>query len=265
VQTIYGMAQAPCDTYRRELLDPVSPESLRPRFQGVLRQLQRGKALEPMMFLQGAYVLALAGTGYFSSKTMHCQSCLHQVHRHGSLTSSHQMLGAALIHPDVRAVIPWMPAPIVHQDGMAKHDGERHAAKRFLLKRRQDHPPLNCMVTDDSRSAKAPPIETRHDHGCHYLLGVKAGDQVYRFKQVQAAEEAGRMAHDARHDRAAGVVHRCRFVHDVPLHASRSDVRVNCMEYWEIGKDMAQHFSGVTNLRVRKRNVYQLMRGGRAR
>src|SRR5215472_2083394 len=48
LQTIYGIAQAPCDTYMRALLDPVSPESLRPSFQGVLRQLQRGKALEPM-------------------------------------------------------------------------------------------------------------------------------------------------------------------------------------------------------------------------
>jgi hypothetical protein len=37
------------------------------------------------------------------------------------------------------------------------------------------------------------------------------------------------------------------------------------MEYWEIGQDMVQHFSWVTNLRVSKRNVYQLMRGGRAR
>jgi len=51
-----------------------------------------------MMFLQGAYLLALDGTGYFSSKTIHCQSCLHKVHRNGSITYSHQMLGAAIIH-----------------------------------------------------------------------------------------------------------------------------------------------------------------------
>src|SRR6516165_3488564 len=265
LRTLYGIAHAPCDTYMRELLDPVSPESLRPSFQGVFRQLQRGKALEPMMFLQGAYLLALDGTGYFSSKTIHCQSCLHKVHRNGSITYSHQMLGAAIIHPDFREVIPLMPEPIVHQDGMAKNDGERNAAKRFVTKLRQDHPHLNCIVTEDSLSSNAPHIETLHEHGCHYILGVKAGDHAYLFKQVQAAEEAGRMAKYERHDRTAGVVHRFRFVHDVPLNASRSDVRVNFMEYWEIGKDMVQHFSWVTNLRVSKRNVYQLMRGGRAR
>jgi hypothetical protein len=31
-----------------------------------------------------------------------------------------------------------MPAPIVPQDGMANNEGERHAATRFLSKRRQD-------------------------------------------------------------------------------------------------------------------------------
>lgn len=50
------------------------------------------------------------------------------------------------------------------------------------------------------------------------------------FQHVQAAEEAGRVTSYERHDRAAGVIQRCRFVNDVPLKASRADVQVNCME-----------------------------------
>jgi len=61
------------------------------------------------------------------------------------------------------------------------------------------------------------------------------------------------------------VGHRFRFVNDVPLNASRADVRVHGIEYWESGPDQVQHFSWVTDLRVSTRNVYQLMRGGRAR
>jgi len=265
LQTIYGIERAPCDTYMRELIDPVSPESLRPFFTGVFRQLQRGKALEPMMFLPGYYLLALDGTGYFSSKTIHCQSCMQKVHRNGSITYYHQLLGAAIIHPDFREVIPLMPEPIMKHDGTEKNDCERNAAKRFIAKLRQDHPHLKFIVTEDGLSSNAPHIETLHDYGCHYILGVKEGDHAYLFKQVQAAEEAGRVTDYERHDRAAGVVHRFRFVNDVPLNASRADVRVNFMEYWEVGKDKVQHFSWVTNLRVSKRNVYTLMRGGRAR
>jgi hypothetical protein len=193
VQTIYGMEPAPCDTSMRERIEPVSPEALRPVFQGVFRQLQRGKALEPMLCLHGASVLALDGTGYFSSTTMHCTSCLHKVHRNGSITYDHHMLGAAMIHPDLREVIPFMPEPIVQQDGTAKNDGERHAAKRFLVTLRQDHPHLNCIVTEDSLRSNAPHIETLHDHGCHSILGGKEGDHASLFTQVQAAEEAGRL------------------------------------------------------------------------
>ena len=51
--TIYGIHRAPCDTSMRETLDPVSPESLRPSFTRVFGQLQRGKTLEDMVFLDG--------------------------------------------------------------------------------------------------------------------------------------------------------------------------------------------------------------------
>jgi Transposase DDE domain len=265
LQTISGMARAPCDTRMRERLAPVSPASLRPSFTLVFRQLQRGKALEPMVFLDGHSLVALDGTGYFSSKTIHCASCLHKEHRNGSITYSHQMLGAAIIHPDCRAVIPLMPEPIVQQDGTEKNDCERNAAKRFIIKLRQDHPPLKFIITEDALSSNAPHIETLHDYGCHYILGVKAGDHAYLFQQVQAAEHAGRVTYYERHDRAAGVVHRFRFVNDVPLNASNPDVRVNFLEYWERGADKVQHFSWVTDLRVSTRNVYHLMRGGRAR
>jgi hypothetical protein len=265
LSTIYGIERVPCDTYMREILDPVSPKVLRPVFKSVFRQLQRGKALEAMTFLDGHYLLALDGTEYFSSKTIHCASCLQKVHRNGSITYFHQMLGAALLHPDMRAVIPLMPEPIVKHDGTDKNDCERNAAKRFVATLRQDHPHLKFIVTEDSLSSNAPHIETLHTYGLRYLLGVKEGDHAYLFQQVQAAEHAGRVTSYERHDRAAGIVHRFRFVNDMPLNAANTDVRVNFIEYWEIGEDKVQHFSWVTDIRVSKRNVYHLMRGGRAR
>jgi Transposase DDE domain len=263
--TIYAIDHVPCDTQMREILDPVFPESVRPLFKRIFGQLQRGKALESMLFLDDYHLLALDGTEYFSSKTIHCASCLQKTHRNGSITYSHQMLGAALIHPDQRTVIPLMPEPIVKQDGTAKNDCERNAAKRFITKLRQDHPHLKFIVTEDSLSSNAPHIETLHAHGLHYILGVKEGDHAYLFAQVQAAEQAGRMTSYERHDRAAGVVHRFRFVNDVALNTSHRDVRVNFLEYWEVSARKVQHFSWVTDLRVSPRNVYHLMRGGRAR
>src|SRR5205807_4255314 len=164
LQSIYGIGRVPCDTAMREILDPVEPERLRPAFKTVFRHLQRGKALEEMVFVQGHYLLALDGTGYFSSQQIHCESCLERHHRNGTISYSHQMLGAALIHPDKREVIPLMPEPIVKQDGTEKNDCEREAAKRLIVQLRQDHPHLPLIVTEDSLSSNAPHIQVLQDH-----------------------------------------------------------------------------------------------------
>jgi hypothetical protein len=170
-----------------------------------------------------------------------------------------------MIHPDVRAVMPLMPEPMVKQDGTDKNDGERNAAKRFVAKWRQDHPHLKFMVTEDRRSSNAPHLETLQAHDRRDILGVQEGDHTSLFKQVQAAEHAGRVSYSERHDHVAGLVHRFRLVNDGPLNASHADVGVNFIEYWEMGADNVQHFSGVTDVRVRKRHMYRLMGGGRAR
>jgi hypothetical protein len=265
LQRLYGIKRVPCDTSMREILDPVEPESLRPMFKQVFRQLQRGKALEAMVFVQGHYLLALDGTGYFSSTQIHCASCLEQHHRNGTVTYSHQLLGAALIHADKREVIPLMPEPIVKPDGASKNDCERNAAKRFLTKFRQDHPHLQVMVTEDSLSSNAPHIEMLHDHNVHYLLGVKEGDQAFLFQQVTQAEQAGRVTYYERQDAETGAHHRLRFVSNMPLNASHAALRVNFIECWETINGKVQPFSWVTDLRVNKGTVYRLMQGARAR
>jgi hypothetical protein len=265
LHTIYGIERVPCDTRMRAMLDPVSPQVLRSVFKSIFRQLQRGKALEPMAFLDGHDLLALDGTEYFSAKTLHCASGLQRSHRKGAVTSAHPMLGAALIHPDQRAVIPRMPEPIGNRDGTEKNDCERNAAKRFVAKLRQDHPHLKVIITEDSLSSNAPHIATLQAYDLRYILGVKESDHTYVFQQIKVAEQAGRVTSYERPDRAAGLVHRFRFINDLPLNASQAHVRGNCIEYWEMGDKQVQHCSGVTDIRVSTRNVYALMRGGRAR
>jgi hypothetical protein len=96
-------------------------------------------------------------------------------------------------------------------------------------------------------------------------LGVKEGDHAYLFEQVAAAEQAGRVTYYDRDDPKTNLHHRFRFASDMPLNESNADLRVNFLECWEWNQDAVQHFSWVTDLRVNKGTVYQLMWGGRAR
>jgi hypothetical protein len=74
VSHISGIERVPCDTSMREILDPGEPDSLRPVFKQVFTPRQRRKVRNAMEFVQGHSLLALDGTGYFSSNQMHCAS-----------------------------------------------------------------------------------------------------------------------------------------------------------------------------------------------
>ena len=261
---VFGIEEIPSDTQMRTILDGVNPEALRPLYKRVFSQLQRGKVLEEMVFMEGYYLLSLDGTGYFSSQTVHCESCLEKKSKDGeSSTYSHQMLGAAIVHPEQKAVIPLAPEPIIKQDGAAKNDCERNAAKRFFEKLRQDHPRLPLIIIEDALSANAPHIRELKRHNLRFILGVKPGDHKYLFSHVAQAGAEGRTTEfELVQD---GVIHRFRFLNDAPLNESNADVRVNFLEYWEIKGDKVRHFSWITDFTIDRHNAYTLMRGGRAR
>ena len=78
-------------------------------------------------------MLSLDGTGYFSSSSIHCESCLEKVSKQtGEITYQHQMLAAVMMHPDHREVIPLAPEPIEKQDGSEKNDCERNKPTNSL-------------------------------------------------------------------------------------------------------------------------------------
>jgi hypothetical protein len=265
-RTIYGIDRVASDTQMRAILDPVDPDHLRPLFGDVFRRLQRGKALQRFVYLDGAYLLSLDGTNYFSSSRVHCPSCLEKHHRGGGVTYSHQLLGATLVHPDLKEVIPLAPEPIINQDGHTKNDCERNATRRWLGRFRQEHPHLPVIVVEDGLSANAPHLDDLRQARVHYIIGVKPGDHAFLFEHLRGDDEAGRTQHLTLDDAATGIVHHFRFHNGVPLNESHGDHLVNVLEYWEIhGNGKVQYFSWISDFVLTPDNVDAIMRGGRAR
>jgi hypothetical protein len=265
-RSIYGIERVPSDTQMRAILDPVEPEELRPLFGDVCRRLQRGKALERFVYLDGHYLVSLDGTTYFSSAKVHCPSCLEKHHRGGGITYSHQLLGATLVHPDLKEVIPLAPEPIINQDGHTKNDCERNATRRWLKHFRREHPHLPVIIVEDGLSANAPHLRDLREARVHYIIGVKHGDHAFLFEHLRADDEAGQTQHLTQFDPATGVLHHFRWHPSVPLNESNPDELVNVLEYWEVQADgTLLYFSWITDLTLTEDNVYAVMRGGRAR
>jgi disulfide oxidoreductase YuzD len=264
LKRLYGIKTVPCDTQMRTILDEVDPEEIRPCYKDVFRELQRGKVMEKLVFMEGCYLLSLDGTGYFASSQVHCLSCLEKKSsKTGEIRYAHQLLGGAIVHPDYAEVVPFAPEAIIKQDGKTKNDCERNAAKRFLEKLRQDHPHLPLIIIEDGLSSNAPHIAELRKHNLHFILGVKEGDHKFLFESVAQAHQVGQTTEFE--CESEGVLHRFRFINQVPLNESNPDELVNFVEYWEIKPGKTQHFSWVTDFTVTTTNVFQIMRGGRAR
>jgi hypothetical protein len=184
----------------------------------------------------------------------------------GKATHYLQMLGAAIVHPDFKEVIPLMPEMILKQDGERKNDCERNAARRFLEKFRRDHPNLDVIVTEDALSPNAPHIRDLLAHGMHFILSVKPGDHAFLFECVDRRVRTGEAVEFSMEDPINSKIdHYFRFTNGVPVNQSNPDLAVNILEYWEVTDAGTRSFSWVTDFPVTKENAYEIMRGGRAR
>lgn len=267
LRSVFHIKDIPCDTQMRTRLDVVDPDWLRPAYRALFRKAQRGKALEKMVFMEGCYLIALDGTGYFSSEKLFSPFCLVKSCSKSGKTIYHlQALGAAMVHPDSRTVIPLAPEPICKQDGETKNDCERNGARRWLGNFRKDHPHLKVIITEDALSPNAPHIRDILAAGCHFILGVKEDDHKYLFDCLNATVEAGKaIEHDLPDPQNPDVHHFFRFTSGLPLNESNKDILVNVVEYWEEGGKKPRYFSWVTDLTITRDNVYDIMRGGRTR
>lgn len=263
VKRIFHLDAVPSDTAMREIIDAIPTDKLMKPFKRIFSAIQRGKDLEPFAFLDGHYLVALDGTGFFSSPTVHCDQCCVKTHRSGDKTYYHQAVAGVVIHPDQKVVIPLAPEPIVKQDGTTKNDCEREASRRFLERFRREHPHLQVIITEDGLASNAPHIALLQQLDCRYILGCKPGDHAFLFEFIEESAALGTLQHAT--VTTSITTFQFRYLNDVFLNGS-SKQRVNFFDCTETRADGSRlHFSWVTDIPITEQNIFTLMQGARAR
>ena len=267
---MFGIHIAPGSIQIRETLDRVDSDGISPIFKEIFSRLQRGKHLEPYQVLPGLYYAAMDGTEYFSSKKVSCDGCLKCEHKNGDVTCSHKVLQAAIMHPEMRQVIPLMPEPIHNSDGNDKQDCEMNAAKRLIPKLRQEHPKLGMILGGDALFSKQPIIEDVLRAGMHYLFVAKPSDHVYMNEYIDTARKCSGVKSITREDKK-GKLCRYEWINDVPLSKRKDTIRVNYLQLTIVTLDEDDNekinfkSSWVTDLEVDAGNVEILAATGRCR
>jgi hypothetical protein len=262
LKDLYHVETPPSDTYLAERLDEVGPNHLRPAFKKLFSMLQRSKKLENFEFLDGHYLLSIDGTGEFSSGKISCPNCCKKEHRNGKVTYYHQMLGGCIVHPEQSNVIPLCPEMIHNADGNTKNDCEKNASKRFVEHFRREHPHLKTIIIEDGLASNGPHIKHLEQHNMKYIIGAKPGDHKHLFDVIDSSESTEYFEFKGEN----GVFHQFRFINNVTLNKSHPDLMVNFWEYRETRPDGKElNFSWVTNIKITKKNIHLLTKGGRAR
>jgi len=185
LKALYGVQQAPCDTQMRSVLDRVDPIEVRAPFIQINQRLYEQGILEDFRYF-GRFLISIDGTGEFASSHIHCPQCCTRQHRQGEVSYYHQLLGAVIVHPDQKQVIPLFPEAITHQDGQTKNDCEANASKRLLKALRGAFPKWPLRVVEDSLSANGPHIKLLKELNMGYIISVKPEGQDALFAEVKS-------------------------------------------------------------------------------
>ena len=165
--------------------DPVSPVQYRLAFQQVPQRAQRGKVLRRMSAWRGHYLVAMDGTGTFSSQRVHGPCYLRARHRSGSVTYSHQQLYAVLVHPDQRQVLPMAVEAVRNGDGSTKNDCERCAWTRLVPVMASLYRRMKLIVIADGLFSQGTQIRLLQEHGLRFTAGGGRGRRDHLHLQAQ--------------------------------------------------------------------------------
>jgi hypothetical protein len=260
LKSVYNIKDIPSDTQMRERLDEIDPIELRKIFKTLFAQCQRSNRLEPFKYYDDRYLMSLDGTGYFYSKEVHCDNCCVKNHRDGSVGYYHQMLSGVIVHPEQKVVLPFAPEPIMKSDGSTKNDCERRSAERFLNHLKREHPHLRLTITGDGLFSNGPFIKALKRDSHSFILVAKLKDHKAMLEEFNALPKS---SHKIKQEKKT---HRFEWINGLAINDSHPDCQVNVLEYWEEHeKGKRQHWVWVTDFELSEKNVYQIMRGGRAR
>lgn len=267
LNTLFGVENIPKDSQLREMVDNVDSEHFRHIFKDFYSRLQRGKHLEQYQIFPNMYYFPMDGSQFFSSNVIHCEQCLTKEHTEGESTYSHQVLQGGIMHPDCSEVIPFMPEQIANSDGANKQDCEMNAAKRYVLKLREDFPRLGFLIGGDALFSKQPLIQAILSKKMHYLFAAKPGDHKYMMEWLDVYPEL----HSVTLTDKKGRHHRYEWMNKVPLNGQADAVIVNFFRctITAINKKGREEVvfknSWVTDLIITEKNIETLVKAGRCR
>jgi Transposase DDE domain len=271
LHNIYGIEKVCSDANLRRVLDRQAPDFIRKEYPKRFKKLQNNGLLQEYEYKIGStgYLLVSCdGVQHFSSKSLSCPCCLKKEHKDGTCTYHHNMLCAALVHPEKREVFLLNTEPMVHQDGVLKNDCERNAAKRLQKNMKSDYgayqKQYNFLFVEDALYANAPHVTELQANGFSYVLNAKPDSHKTLFAQIEGKRQRKQLkTHTFKQNK---VTHHFEWANNVLLCNADPNLRVNFVCYQQTDKNgKTTTFTWITNIPLAQNKIFEIMKAARAR
>ncbi len=268
-QTLFGVHQIPCDNQIRNLLDPVPPQTLFPLMANIGEELHRHGYLEALRSVDKTLLLALDGTDFFSSHTIHCACCQRCTQTNGATLYRHIAVTPLLVAPGQEKVIALPPEFVQPQDGHDKQDCELAAASRWLTRWGAHYAPWGITLLGDDLYCHQPFCQQVLAANMAFLFTCKPDSHRALYEWIGDFSRMRELATLVR-TRWTGkkrLTDTYRYANQVPLRDSDDALMLSWCELTttdEQGK-VLYHNAWATSHRIDARNVEQLVKAGRAR
>lgn len=264
LEGVFGISKLCTDAQMRNILDEVSPESLRPFFDDLYGQLSQSGITQQYQYYADCLILALDGVEHFHSTAIHCSHCQQKATRDGQTHYTHSMLCAALLCPEKAEVFTLDLEPITKQDGGVKNDCERNACGRLMARLKQRFEQQRFILTGDALYANAPHIRRILANSWHFVLNIKPDSHKTLFNAFEARRKAKDLGF--KEIRQGGNISRFYWANNLPLCETAADIRLNVL-WCEITdkKGKTTRFTWCTDFDLTKKNVDIIANIGRCR
>lgn len=262
----FGIGKIPNDSGLKKILDGIDSNSLRGVFKRVFDFLREQDVLKKYRFHEDFLTVSIDGVHHYSSKNIKCLCCLEKHHRDGTVTYSHSMLSAALVHADRSEVFVLDNEPIVKQDGVKKNDCERNAATRLFEALNDILGSESVVYALDALYGCAPIIKliTQTSASWRYVINAKEGGHKHLFAQFDQRNDEDLVKW--RTLRRKDGTYEIGYSSDLELNASNREVKTNMIVLnFKPKKGPLVTFSWITNLELTAATVMAVTKIGRSR
>ncbi len=267
-KSLFDVDHIPSDNQIKNLLDPISPSHFFPMFSHIFHSLNDTGLLDSYRAYNKNLLLALDGTQYFSSKTIHCDNCSKKQHRNGTTTYYHNAITPVIVAPGNNNVISLQPEFITPQDGHKKQDCENAAAKRWITEYSSKYSQFQFTILGDDLYCKQPLCKLILSEGFDFILVCKPDSHKTLYQWIEGVDSNEiDILHVKRWTGKRHEVDTYRFMNGVPLKDAKDALLVNWCELTTTlsNEDIIYKNAFATNFEISKKNVKEIVTNGRAR